>query len=96
MVDLLQKIKDSIAQGLQFDSRDEVEKLIKKNRLNEALIVLNRDLRANPKNTFLLSLKADLFFDLERIVEASIAYEKVLKIKPKSKDDLANLGNCLY
>lgn len=96
MANIFQRIKRELVEDYQFDSRLEVEKLIKGERLSEALIITNMELRTHPENELILSTKGDILFDLERFPEAIIAYEKALIINPNEKSYLANLGLCYH
>lgn len=94
LANIFQRIKREFVEDLQFDSREKVEKLIEEEKLSEALIMTNMDLRSYPNNESILSKKGDILFDLERFHEATFAYEKAFAINPDEKSYYANLGMC--
>ena len=86
MVNLLHKLKSYIEKHADFVDTDYIEELIEKDKLNEALIIVNQTLRKFPNNTAAWSFKGDILLDLERYAEAEFAYAKSLKMEPKNEE----------
>ena len=67
-----------------------------KNQLDSALIVFNKALRNNPKDTSLLSSRGSVYSSQKKYNEAINDFDEALKINPKFSDALNNRGLVFY
>jgi len=84
-----EKLNDQVFSGY---NEDEILDLVEQGEDNQALLLVNQNLKKHPKNLNALLDKADLLYELERYGEAFQVYDKALKIDPNLDETWFNIG----